>query len=174
MQFRCLTAYSGHGIRDHSGNLYFGATDTDPDLLRSTSVSASFVNDMMSESKSKNQIMFLDCCHAGAFARGLADTQGRVVITSSSSLQYSYEKSYEDGEAVSGVFTSALVSGLETGDADIDSDGRVTCFDLFNYITYMVEEKQPNQTPKMWAFDLSGDIVIAESSRKQFRTKINS
>lgn len=167
-----LFYYSGHGVVDPSRRLYFTTTDTNKDMLRSTAISASFVNEVMNESRSKNQIMLLDCCFSGAFARGLSDSRGRVVITSSSSVQYSYERKEEGNSLPTSVFTSTMIDGLETGEADLNSDGNITCFELFNYIIWKLEDKQmPGVTPKLWAFDLSGDIVIAESSRKSFRVK---
>jgi uncharacterized caspase-like protein len=167
-----LFYYSGHGIVDASGRLYFSTTDTNGDMLRSTAVSASFVNEVMNESRSKNQIMFLDCCFSGAFARGLSDSRGRIVITSSSAVQYSFERKEGDDSLETGIFTSSMIYGLETGEADLNSDGKITCFELFNYIIWKLEDKQMmHMTPKMWAFDLSGDIVVAESARKDFRVK---
>lgn len=170
-----LFYYSGHGIMDKSGRLYFSTTDTNRNMLRSTAVSALFVNEVMNESRSKNQIMLLDCCFSGAFARGLSDSRGRVVITSSSAFQLSYE-SKEENEAIStSIFTRTMIDGLETGEADLNSDGKITCFELFNYIIWKLEGDQNIQksqtTPKLWAFDLSGDIVVIESSRKGFRVK---
>jgi hypothetical protein len=167
-----LFYYSGHGVTDASGRLYFTATDTNIDMLRSTAISASFVNEVMNESRSKNQIMLLDCCFSGSFARGLSDSRGRVVITSSSAFQYSYESKEEDDSLSTSIFTSTMIDGLETGEADLNSDGNITCFELFNYIIWKLEDKQmPHVTPKLWAFNLSGDIVVSESSRKSFRVK---
>ncbi|NER04224.1 MAG: caspase family protein [Okeania sp. SIO3C4] len=166
-----LFYYSGHGIRNRSGRLYFSTTDTNKDMLRSTAVSASFVNEVMNESRSKNQIMLLDCCYSGSFASGLSDSRGRVVITSSSAIQSSFEIK-EENEAIStSIFTRTMIDGLETGEADLNSDGKITCFELFNYIICKLEDNQTIQTPKLWAFDLSGDIVVIESSRKVFRAK---
>ena len=167
-----LFYYSGHGVKDASGRLYFSTTDTSRDMLRSTAVSASFVNEVMNESRSKNQIMLLDCCFSGSFARGLSDSRGRVVITSSSGIQYSFESKEEEDSLSTSIFTSTMIYGLETGEADLNSDGNITCFELFNYIIWKLEDKQMSQTtPKLWAFDLSGDIVVAESSRGGFRVK---
>jgi len=168
-----LFYYSGHGVKDASGRLYFSTTDTSTDMLRSTAISASFVNEVMNESRSKNQIMLLDCCFSGSFAKGLSDSRGRIVITSSSAVQYSFEtKESDDDSLETGVFTSSMIYGLESGEADLNSDGKITCFELFNYIIWKLEDKQMmSMTPKMWAFDLSGDIVISDSSRRDFQVK---
>ena len=72
---------------------------TRKNLLRATAVPASFVHEIMNDSRSKRQVVILDCCFSGAFAEGLlakddgaVDVQtqlggeGRVVLTSSTSL----------------------------------------------------------------------------------------
>ncbi len=166
-----LFYYSGHGLMDESRRLYFATTDTNRKLPRSTAISASFVSEVMNTSRSRNQIVLLDCCYSGAFAYGVTDSRGRVVISSSSAVQVSIEKQEEGDSVVSGVFTNTLLKGLETGEADLNSDGQITFFELFNYIIWKLEEKQSIQTPKMWAFDLSADIVVAESCRKSFKVK---
>jgi uncharacterized caspase-like protein len=165
-----LFYYSGHAVKDAYGRLYFLTTDTNKDMLRSTTVSASFVNEVMNESRSKNQIMLLDCCFSGSFARGLSDSRGRIVITSSSATEYSFEEKEGSDSLETGIFTSSMIYGLETGEADLNSDGKITCFELFNYITWKLENK-PMMTPRMWAFNLSGDIIVAASSRKEFQVK---
>ncbi|MCK4315092.1 MAG: caspase family protein, partial [Anaerolineae bacterium] len=42
-----LLYFSGHGIKDEDGQLYFATANTRRNLLRSTAVWANFVNDVM-------------------------------------------------------------------------------------------------------------------------------
>jgi uncharacterized caspase-like protein len=44
-----LLYFSGHGIKDEGGRLYFATRDTRRHLLRSTAVAAPFVNDVMGQ-----------------------------------------------------------------------------------------------------------------------------
>ncbi|MCI5196941.1 MAG: hypothetical protein D3919_12085 [Candidatus Electrothrix sp. AW5] len=162
--------YSGHAKLGSSGRLYLATTDTDMKFLRSTAIPATFVNEVMNESYSKNQIVFLDCCYSGAFAKNLLGGRGRIIISSSSAFQVSIEEKAEGDNFTTGVFTNALIQGLESGEADMNSDGKITCFELFNYIIFKLEDKY-QQTPKMYAFDLSTDIAIAESRRRDFKLK---
>jgi uncharacterized caspase-like protein len=138
-----LLYFSGHGIKDADGQLYFATVDTQlvqHNVRRATAVSANFVNDVMSRSRSRQQILLLDCCYSGAFKRGMLtkggkrvgacehfEGQGRIVLTASDALQYSFEGDQLEGEGVRSVFTRVLVQGLETGEADLDRDG---CFSL--------------------------------------------
>jgi caspase domain-containing protein/WD40 repeat protein len=173
-----LLHFSCHGLKDDSGELYFAATDTRLDLLEATGIPSSFVSRTMDRSRAGRVLLLLDCCYAGAFARsgahrgaGAVDVgdrlggRGRVVITAASALQYAFEgkeltqAGADDTEP--SVFTGALVRGLRTGEADRDSDGWVSLDELYAYVYDEVRSRNPNQTPKKWAFDIEGDVFIA-------------
>src|SRR5215510_4893418 len=124
-----LLHFSGHGIKDQDGELYFAAPNTVLGRLGATAVSADFVSRQMNRSRSRRVVLLLDCCYAGAFERGLmprASTdvgieqqvggRGRAVITASSAMEYAFEAA-DPTEAAPSVFTSALVEGLKTGEA---------------------------------------------------------
>ena len=72
-----LLYFSGHGILDEGARLYFATTDTRVDRPRSTAVPAAFVNDVMSECRSRRQVLMLDCCNSGSFARGSRPAEAR-------------------------------------------------------------------------------------------------
>jgi uncharacterized caspase-like protein len=61
-----LLYFSGHGVTDVSdGQLYFATIDTQlvqHNPRRATTVPAQFVNEVMSRSRSRRQILLLDCC----------------------------------------------------------------------------------------------------------------
>jgi tRNA nucleotidyltransferase/poly(A) polymerase/predicted transcriptional regulator len=173
-----LLYFSCHGIKDEYGQLYFAAVDTSLRLLRSTGISANFVNDLMRRSRSHLQVLLLDCCYGGAFAKGMvvkADQSvgtreyfqgsGRVVLTASDAMQYAFEGDAVKGEGMRSFFTTALVNGLETGEADVDGDGFITIDELYDYVHDCVIEEMPGQSPEMWAFDVRGKIIIAQNPR---------
>ena len=136
-----LLHFSCHGVKDEDGDLYFAMADTLLRRLAATAVAADFVNRRMSRSRSKRVVLLLDCCNAGAFERGMTaragggmgiETQfgggrGRAVITATNAMEYSFEggELTATGEVAPSVFTSALVNGLETGEADRDQDGMI-------------------------------------------------
>jgi uncharacterized caspase-like protein len=49
-------------------------------LLTGTAVPASFLTEEMDASRSRRQVLILDCCHSGAFARGAKGTVGGSVF----------------------------------------------------------------------------------------------
>ena len=60
-----------HGWKDLRNRLYFVARDTERDVLEATAISADFVSERMSRSKSGRIVLLLDCCYSGAFAAGM-------------------------------------------------------------------------------------------------------
>jgi uncharacterized caspase-like protein len=66
-----LLYFSCHGIKDENGKLYFATPNTRRKKLRLTAVSADFINQEMFVSRSRKQVLILDCCYGGAFARGM-------------------------------------------------------------------------------------------------------
>lgn len=169
--------FSCHGVKDANGRLYFATTNTKFDRLGSTGISSTWVNDQLDRSLSRRVVLLLDCCYSGAYARGLAPRadqsvqvverfqgRGRAVITASDAMEYAYEGddlSHEAGQP--SVFTSALVRGLRTGEADRDGDGQIALGELHGYVYDQVREVTPNQTPTMSAHGLQGELYLAKN-----------
>ena len=160
-----LFFFSGHGIKDDSGKLYFASRGTRKnvkgELVRSTAVPTSFVHEIMNNSRAKRQAIILDCCFSGAFDPSLQSkddgsvdlqtqlgAEGRVVLTSSSSTQYSFSPTEQQGSDLS-IYTRYLVEGIETGAGDINSDGFVSMLELHEYAAGKVRETAPKMTPKI-------------------------
>jgi proteasome lid subunit RPN8/RPN11 len=180
-----LLYFSGHGMKDEDGKLYFGTTDTKHKLLRSTAIAASFVNDVMLRSRSRTQILLLDCCFSGAFARGMIakgevdesirdqlEGVGRVVLTASDAMQYSYEGDIAEGSGVPSVFTRAVVDGLQSGAADLNGDGLIDMDELYQYVYKRVVDITPHQKPCKFVPYSRGEIIIARNPQPTL--KINS
>ena len=136
-----LLYFSGHGVLDDRGKLYLAARDTEPDLLSATAIDAAFVTNSMDRCRSTSQLLILDCCHSGAFARGAKSVvggsvgtaaafqgsgSGRVILTATDATQYAWEGDRIIGQADNSLFTHYLLEGLRTGEADQNQDGWVT------------------------------------------------
>ena len=172
-----LVYLSCHGVLDDRGRLYYATINTERALLSATAVAANWLNDQLDDCRARQQILLLDCCHSGAFAKGskgddalaLQDRfsgRGRVVLTASRATEYSFEGATVVGDGVRSVFTSAVVDGLRTGQADWDKDGLVTVEDLYQYVYATVRgNAESRQTPERWAFGAEGHLVVARSVR---------
>ncbi|MBW4659763.1 MAG: caspase family protein [Drouetiella hepatica Uher 2000/2452] len=172
-----LLFFSGHGIKDESGMLYLATRITRKhpkgELVKATAVSASSIHDIMNGSRCKRQVVILDCCFSGAFAEGMkakddgvVDLQtqlggeGRAVLTSSTSTQYSFE---QQGSDLS-VYTRYIVEGIETGAADTNNDGIVSIDELHDYARKKVQETAPAMKPKIYAVEEGFNIRLAAAA----------
>ena len=170
-----LLFFSGHGVKDESGNLYLATRTTRKNdrggLIRSTAIASRFVNEIMSDSRARRQVVILDCCFSGAFGDGLLAKddnsvdvrrqlggEGRVVLTSSTSTQYSFE---QQGSDLS-IYTRYLVEGIETGAADLDEDDVISVDELHEYANIKVQKASPAMKPEIYTVKEGYKIIIAK------------
>jgi uncharacterized caspase-like protein len=66
-----LLHFSGHGLKDDSGELYLAATDTAPGRLASTAIAAVWINRLMQRGRAQRIVLLLDCCYGRTFERGV-------------------------------------------------------------------------------------------------------
>lgn len=171
-----LLYFSGHGLLDERGQLYLACRDTYRSILRGTAIPAGFVSDDMDQCRSRRQILILDCCNSGAFARGAkgpasAVTQstfegngyGRAVLTASSSTEFAFEGDQVLADTDRSLFTHFLLEGIRTGAADGDRDGVVSLDEWYEYAYGEVITRRPSQNPQKWVYRQVGDLVIARS-----------
>ena len=173
-----LLYFSGHGVLDDRGKLYLAARDTEPDLLSATAIDAAFVTDAMDRSHSNRQVLILDCCHSGAFARGAKGVvgssvgtatafegtgSGRVILTATDATQYAWEGDQVVGKAENSVFTRYLIEGLRSGQADLNGDGWVTLDEWYDYVYDRVIDETPRQTPAKWSYKQQGEIWVGRN-----------
>jgi branched-chain amino acid transport system substrate-binding protein len=174
-----LLFFSGHGGNLGNNKLYFATSNTrknsnkNTEVVISTAVTASFVNQIMSNSVSRHQVLILDCCYSGAFSNDLyaksdgsdlirnqLGGEGRVIITSSDFREYSYE---QEGGNIS-VFTRYIVEGLEDGVADRDDDGLISVGELYDYAKEKVRESGLDMSPRIYPVKEGSKIILAKSS----------
>lgn len=184
-----LVHFSGHGLKGEAGDLYFAARNTRPNRLASTAVPADFVQRCVRSSPSRSIVLLLDCCYGGAFSQGvsvraagdvpvldsfpagkLGGGRGRAVITASTAMEYAFEGEQltPDSHAAPSLFTSALVQGLTTGEADLDEDGLISLNELYDYVFDRVQAQNPNQTPSR-DIEMQGELYLAKSGRRRVR-----
>jgi Caspase domain/WD domain, G-beta repeat len=177
-----LLYFTGHGVKDEDGQLYLAMTDTDRGNLRFTGVPSEQIRAAMEGSRSRQKVLVLDCCYAGAFPVGLGSKgdpsvnaleqlggRGCVVLASSDAMQLSFEgnRVTETGpvslrSGPSSLFTRFLIKGLRTGKADLDGDGDITLDELYSYVHDRVIDEQPLQRPKKKE-DIEGSILFAQN-----------
>jgi uncharacterized protein YciU (UPF0263 family) len=174
-----LLYFSGHGIRDEQGRLFLATYDTEIDILEATGVPAEFVTNAINGSRSKRQLLILDCCNSGAFSHGTKSSSavgrsmgtarafegngyGRIVLTATDATQFAWEGDKIIGDTQNSVFTHFLIEGLK-GKADRDGDGKITIDDLYDYAYEQVVRHTPKQTPGKWSYKQQGEIILREN-----------
>jgi osmoprotectant transport system substrate-binding protein len=170
-----LLHISGHGIKDARGALFLAAADTELDLLDATAISATWLNEQMTQSPSRRKLLLLDCCFSGKFPFGMTPRggegveverrmqgRGRAVITASNSMEYAYEGEQLSGQGEPSYFSAAVVEALKTGEADRDQDHWISVDELYDYVYDRVKERSPNQTPSK-QIALEGPLYVARS-----------
>ncbi|BCL36797.1 caspase, EACC1-associated type [Nostoc sp. MS1] len=185
-----LFYFSGHGVTVENGDFYFSTRITKKDknkLILPTAVDATNVHKWMNQSKSKRQVVILDCCFSGAFAKGLTakddgiiDLQkylggeGRAILTASTSTQYAFES---DGYDLS-IYTHYLIQGIEKGAADQDGDGLIAVDELHGYAKSKVQEASPAMSPEFYPTKEGYRIFLAKSPKDdpklKYRREVNN
>jgi|GEM_PF-923580 len=170
-----LLYFAGHGIKDEYGHLHLALADTDSELLSATSLAADFVASEMDRSRSRKQILILDCCFSGAFGKTRAPevvraghafaggAAGRIILTASDAFQYVWEDE-SSVSIVNSLFTHYLVDGLQTGKADTDDDGVITADEWYEYVYKQVRNATPKQTPQRTVYAGAGSLLIAHNA----------
>ena len=156
-----LLYFSGHGITDQQGNFFFSTPKTYKKgnlLFKPSAIPARDVHDEMNDCVSDRMVVILDCCHSGAFgdliSRDAGEIKfepqlggrGRVVLTASAAIDYSYERS---GEELA-IYTRYLIEGIKTGAADRDDDGYVSADELHDYVVEKLSKAAPGMSPQRY------------------------
>jgi len=178
-----LLYFSGHGVTVENGDFYFSTYETqkqDNKLLPFTAVAGTSVHSWMNQSKSKRQVVILDCCFSGAFAKGLTakdsgniDLQqqlggeGRAILTASTSTQYAFASDDLDLS----IYTYYLVEGIEKGAADKDGDGLIAVDELHNFAKTKVQDTAPAMTPEFYPVKEGYRIFLAKSPKDDPKLK---
>jgi choice-of-anchor C domain-containing protein len=183
-----LFFFSGHGIRDESGEGHLCPVDVDPRDIDDTGYALAKVKAKLQQARARQKVILLDCCHSGSlgdsiFAKGggaswvtaqqmqkLAEGTGIVILSSSQASQRSWEDTGPGGTGL-GYFTKYLLRGLE-GEADGawaegkgNSDGLVSITELASYIYYRanneVLERHGSPQQAELAMNISGNLFLS-------------
>jgi tetratricopeptide (TPR) repeat protein len=158
-------------VVDDFGNFHLTTALTNQASLKSKAIAAQYVHDLMENSRSRRQVVILDCCFSGAFAKDMkakgeaVDLQpqlggeGRAVLTSSSATEYSFEQK----EGALSVYTEYMVEGLRTGIADMDADGWISVDEWHRFARAKVRDAAPAMQPRIYAVAEGYKIVVAQA-----------
>lgn len=166
-QGNLVFAFSGHGFRQEGEN-YLATPETNPIAIRETSLALSAVQKVLSESRVRQRVLFIDACRndpskGSGYDNGTfvddSDAQGEAILYSTRSGTLSWE----DNKLGHGVFTHYLVEGLEGAAAG--SDGLVSFRDLEGYVIDRVKKHVKRRFRKLQipyiGGERTGEFVVA-------------
>lgn len=176
--------FSGHGVKDAENRLYLAVNDTrkHSNGRLSNSLSAQFIHEVMDRCKSRQQVVVLDCCYSGAFPQGLVvkddesidirgqlGGDGRVILTSSTSMQASFGRE----ESGLSIYTRHFLDGILTGKADLDNDQIVSIGELHCYIKSKLKKALPGMTPEIYTQGEGEEIHLSRTIDRLARRTLN-
>lgn len=187
-----LLFFSGYVVQDDQGKLYFATSITRKspraELIRVSTVPASFVHELMSNSSSMRQVVILDGCFSRlSLPEEITATddcpvelktqlggEGRAILTSFTSTQDSSVLTEFDHS----VYTRYLVEGMRTGAADLNRDGSISVEELHQYASNKVQIAAPALKPEFYAVADGNPIrlmrVPIDDSKLKYRQEVES
>lgn len=171
--------FACHGQLSRDLGLFLCASDSDPDLLGSSATSLDLLDRLLRWSEAEHSLIILDCCFGGAAFHGIRyrgfgapggpiaeiSGRGRVTMSASDHLQPSREIE-ADGH---GLFTFHLLEGIQSGAADLDSDGIISTSDLYQYCySSVVAATEGEQRPVYSGIDVGGEFFVSYNRNRRF------
>ncbi|MBN2590021.1 MAG: SUMF1/EgtB/PvdO family nonheme iron enzyme [Sedimentisphaerales bacterium] len=168
-----MISFAGHGI-NIDGKGYIIPVDGDSKDIYSL-IPLSLIKETLESSPARQKLLILDACYSGVSRAGdetqspaeaiLSPLNGAGFITLASCD--SQQLSHEDEQVGRGVFTNAIIEGLE-GRADIEVDGNrdgiITATELFGFASLKVKQwslaSGKDQTP-VFKGERKGRIELA-------------
>ena len=173
-----LLYYSGHGLPDGKGHLYLATKDTTAATPAGNAIASAEIKRWMGDSRSRRQVIVLDCCYSGSFGAAKDGTVvpigaetfktqgfGQHVLTASRSVERAYEGKQEIEDIETSLFTHFLIHGLETGEAAPEGEDSITVRDLYNHAYNGVVGHIDKMRPQMWVDEGEGELVIARNPK---------
>jgi uncharacterized caspase-like protein len=155
---------AGHGVNE-GPDYRFLATNAERtgDILRSSTVVQWQVLQAAIEAAKGRRILFVDTCHSGnAYNQRLGNAAYHANIIAYTATRFDQE-ALEDGKLGHGLFTYALVEGLEEG---VKTQRKISTKALADYVTKRVEQMARkffrSQEPQYFKGRDAEDYVLAQ------------
>lgn len=133
-----LLFFAGHGVRDEIGKPEGFLASSDADLDSVYGVSLRWLRDQLRESSVPEQIVWLDCCHAGELLNFNEADPGENIRRCFIAASRSFEAAYEDIAGEHGVLSKALLRAL---DPHQQADGRVSNHSLAKDVSQQLRKE---------------------------------
>jgi|GEM_PF-952074 len=188
-----LLYFCGHGVRNVDGHLYLALVDSEFEALEASALDCKALRTYMNNSRSKQQLLILDCCYSGAFddARNgavnfnLADLapdsnanfdvgkqEGRFVLTATDKNSLALEKAETAPASPYSLFTQSVIDGFSSKTTR-DAAGNITVHKLRKYTQQKVEKlSDGKQSPQLISYVGDGDLLLVKSQYRPLPEEI--
>jgi Caspase domain len=167
--------FSGYLVQDNQGKLYLSTSVTcktsKTELIRVSTIPATFVQDIINNSECQQAVLILDCCledmsleettqnnHHSLDLKTELGGEGRVILSCLNSNQQFSEQ--ENIDINNSVYTSYLIEGMRTGLADLDNDGWIAVHELHQYASNKLKIAAPLLNPQIYSIEVGNKILL--------------
>lgn len=123
-----LFYFAGHGYADNNG----GYILTSPCQDGNEGIPVSDITNLIQYSRASNNIVILDCCHAGAMGNSPLFGDNAIIPSGTTYLLACKENQYSQENNGNGVFTALLINALNGGAANLV--GEISPGSIYAYI----------------------------------------
>lgn len=123
-----LFYFAGHGYADDHG----GYLLTSQCAYGDEGINLSYISELIQKSHAMNNIVVLDCCHAGAMGRNAMFGDHSIIPNGTTFLLACKENQYSEENNGNGVFTDLFVDALSGGAANLV--GEISPGSIYSYI----------------------------------------
>lgn len=170
-----LLFFSGHVVQDNHGKLYFATSVTcktsRTELIRVSTIPASFVQGLINNSGYQRVVLILDCCLDNISLEEInlnnnndldikteLGGEGRAILSCFTSSQKSWEQ--EEIDLDNSVYANYLIEGMKTGIADLDDDGWIAVKELHQYASNKLKIAAPALKPDFYSIETASEILL--------------
>lgn len=170
-----LLFFSGHVVQDNHGKLYFATSVTcktsRTELIRVSTIPASFVQDLIKNSGCQQVVLILDCCldnisfeeidlnnKNNLDIKAELGGEGRAILSCFTSSQKTWEQ--EEIDLDNSVYANYLIEGMKTGIADLDDDGWIAVKELHQYASNKLKIAAPALKPDFYSVEAASEILL--------------
>lgn len=176
-----LIYISGHAILNDQGQLLFPCRDTIRANLELTAYSLAELKAELEACRSNQEVVILDCCFTGTFAKGMISDQDfqaiaedfsstrRALMTSPTSIDYAIEHKSKRYSTYTQFLLDALETGMADGSANQPLDGTVNVSELHSYIDKHLQYTHPALSPTLHSQGDGYTMIIVYAPYLEFR-----
>lgn len=177
---------SGYAIVDDHSELFLPCRNTMRSHLEQTAYSLSQLKAELEACPSQQQVVILDCCFSGTFAKEMIAPQDfetiatgfinaqRALLTSPTSIDYSTKQKSNRHSLYTQFIIDALETGMADGSANQPMSGDTNVTELHAYVSTHLQDSLPALSPTLYAQGQGYTMTLVSAPYLNFRQEAMS